>query len=72
MHENVSVVAKEMDEVKHAVEVRTEQSLARVIHLGLDLKAGRCHFLGNFLAEVSTMPVFEKCMLLLISANWQK
>ena len=47
MHENVSVVAKEMDEAKHAAEVRTEQNLARVIPLDQDLKVGRCPSLGN-------------------------
>ena len=64
MHENVSVVAKETDEVKRAGEVRTEQNLARVILLDLDLKVGRCPSLGNFLAEASTTLAFEKSTLL--------
>ena len=64
MHENVSDVVKEMDEVKHAAEVRTEQNLARVIPLDLDLKVGRCLSLGNFLAEASTTLAFEKSTLL--------
>ena len=64
MHENVSAVAKETDEVKHAAEVRTEQNLARDILLDLDLKVGRCPSLGNFPAEVSTTLGFEKSTLL--------
>ena len=64
MHENVSVVAKEMDEVKHAAEVRTEQNLARGIPLDLDLKEGRCPSLENFLAEASTTLAFGKSTLL--------
>ena len=64
IHENVSDVVKEMDEVKHAAEVRTEQNLARVIPLDLDLKVGRCPSLGNFLAEASTTLAFGKSTLL--------
>jgi hypothetical protein len=64
MHENESVVAKEMDEVKHAAEVRTEQNLARGSPLDLDLKEGRCPSLENFLAEASTTLAFGKSTLL--------
>jgi hypothetical protein len=53
-----------MDEVKHAAEVRTEQNLARVIPLDLDLKVGRCPSSENFLAEVSTTLAFGKSTLL--------